>query len=440
MRELNIFNNNILVGHLRSKENSNDFTFIYAVSWIKSGFALTPSLPLTSEVNQVIARNFIENLLPEGSGLDEICNYFNISKSNKFGLIEAIGKETTGSLIFSTNKENNKYDTTFREITQQELSHRIEKRKSIPLSIWDNKPRLSIAGVQEKLLVSIINGKYGLADGDLSSTHILKFDKYDENLVLNEFISLKLAQAVGIKIPNIEIINFNSEQVLKVERFDRNIISDKFIERLHIVDMCQVNGVPVSYKYERPYGSNESTKDIRDGISFKKVFDATSFSKIPVLDKKKIIDWTIVNLCLGNCDAHGKNISFFVDKRGKLELTPFYDIVNIQMYKEKYSQELAMGIYDEFIIENIKAYDFIEFCENNNIKIKTFINRFIELSNKIIINLNNLDLKNYTKSKLMSCDMNNKKNDEFINRYKKDCINRINTLIENIKIINEITI
>ena len=426
MRKLNIFNNNILVGYLLSKENSNDFTFNYHNNWIINGFALSPSLPLNNVINQQIAKNFIENLLPEGNGLDEIVNYFNISKNNKFGLIKAIGEETTGSLVFSADDEINNIKTSFREIIPSELHERIKDRKDIPLSVWDNKPRLSIAGVQEKLVVSIINGKYGLGDGELASTHILKFEKYNENIVINEFISLKLAQSVGINIPNIEIIKFDEEQVLKVERFDRKIISNEKVERLYIIDMCQAIGTPVSYKYERPYGSNESTKDIRDGVSFKKVFNTTSFSKIPVMDKKKIIDWTIVNLCLGNCDAHGKNISFFVDKNGKLELTPFYDIVNIQLYKDKYAQELAMGFYDEFNIENLKAYDFIEFCEDNNIKSKTFRDRFLILSEKLTKYIDELNLKKF------NMDIDNNKNNRFLELYKIDCINRIALLTQNI--------
>lgn len=207
----------------------------YKETWIKDGFALSPSLPLDKDCDQQKAKNFIENLLPEGNGLDDLINYFNISRNNKFALIETIGSETTGSLVFTTNNAANDMKTSFREITQQELSKRIKDRKNRPLSIWDNKPRLSVAGVQEKLVVSIINGKYGLADGNLASTHILKFEKENENIVLNEFLSLKLAQYVGIDIPNIEILKFDGEQVLKVERFDRKIISDEKIERLQRV-------------------------------------------------------------------------------------------------------------------------------------------------------------------------------------------------------------
>ncbi|BEI22908.1 hypothetical protein KKIDH5335_12400 [Vibrio fluvialis] len=39
--------------------------------------------------------------------------------------------------------------------------------------------------------------------------------------------------------------------------------------------------------------------------------------------------WMLFNLATLNYDAHGKNISFFVTPKG-LELTPFYDLVNIE--------------------------------------------------------------------------------------------------------------
>ena len=426
MKSLNILHNNQLVGNLKLIDNSDEFVFAYDDTWIKNGFALAPSLPLNQIIDQKKARNFIENLLPEGQSLDELIYRFNLSKNNYYSIIEAIGSETTGALTFSANL-NNKELTSFREIPFEELSQRIANRRNTPLLVWDDKPRISIAGVQEKLVLCIIDNKYGLASGNLASTHILKFEKYEQDLVLNEFISLQLAKLSGLDIPNIEIIKFNDEQVLKVQRFDRKVISNTQVQRLHIIDMCQVQGVPVSFKYERPYGNNESTKDIRNGISFKNIFDSISFTKIPITQKKKIIDWVIVNLCLGNCDAHGKNISFFVQSNGKLELTPFYDIVNIQIYKDKYSTELAMGFYDEFDINNLKAYDFIEFCIENNINIKAFKERFFTISNKMLKNINSFDLKKF--------DLDDITNNNFLDNYKKDCVNRINKLINNIELI-----
>ncbi|TLS95156.1 hypothetical protein FE245_11460 [Aliarcobacter cibarius] len=153
---------------------------------------------------------------------------YHISKNNLFALIQLIGKDTTGALTF--NLEHNTFITSFREITISELSHRIKDRKNVPIAVWDGNVRLSVAGVQDKLPITILDNKFGFGEGELASTHILKFESNDDNLVLNEYLSLKLASIAGLKTPNIQIVNFEDEIVLQVERFDREMISKNIFE------------------------------------------------------------------------------------------------------------------------------------------------------------------------------------------------------------------
>jgi serine/threonine-protein kinase HipA len=61
-------------------------------------------------------------------------------------------------------------------------------------------------------------------------------------------------------------------------------------------------------------------------VSFLKLFAVQTSND--ELYRLKLLQWTTFNILTQNYDAHGKNISFFVSKRG-LELTPFYDLVNI---------------------------------------------------------------------------------------------------------------
>ena len=133
-----------------------------------------------------------------------------------------------GALTF--NIEHNTFITSFREITISELSHRIKDRKNVPIAVWDGNVRLSVAGVQDKLPITILDNKFGFGEGELASTHILKFESNDDNLVLNEYLSLKLASIAGLKTPNIQIVNFEDEIVLQVERFDREMISKNIFE------------------------------------------------------------------------------------------------------------------------------------------------------------------------------------------------------------------
>ncbi|MCK9162207.1 MAG: HipA domain-containing protein [Arcobacteraceae bacterium] len=414
--KLNIYFNSLFVGVLKYDINTEVFDLEYSKMWQETSFPISPKLDFSKNYTSKDIKNYIENLFPEGDGLDTFIQYIQISKSNKFSLLKAIGNETSGALSFISNDIKD-IKTTFREIPLEELKARVKNRDKTPIFIWDNKPRLSVAGVQEKLPICKINDIYGLADGDLASTHILKFEKSNYNLVLNKFLSLQLAKSVGLDIPNIDILEFDDELVLEVERFDRKYISDSKIEKLHIIDSCQALSLSPSFKYERNFGSQRDVKDIRQGVSFTKLKEILLQTKIPIISINKVLKWTIFNLIIGNSDAHGKNISFFVDSSG-ISIAPFYDILNILIYKGKFHTELAMAIDDEFIIEKISAYDIATFCYG--------LQTTPQIANKEFKNISKFILKTFDDSSLIErC----KRYDiDFINLYIKDVQKRIEYL------------
>jgi len=418
MEKLNIYFNTQKIGVLYFNSNTQEFKLEYLDQWKKKGFPLSPILGFDNNFTSHDIRNYIENLFPEGDGLEQLVSLFKISKSNKYALLEAIGKDTSGALSFVRDEISKK--SIFREISYEELSQRIKQRHEISIVIWDEKPRLSVAGVQEKLPVCKINGKYGLGDGTLSSTHILKFDNGNDNLVLNEYISLYLAKIAKLTIPNVEIIDFDGELVLEVERFDRIIRDDNHVDKVHVIDSCQALGVPPSFKYERNFGNQRDVKDVRQGVSLKKLnMLSKKYGQIPIIMKMKIIDWTIINLILGNSDAHGKNISFFMNKNG-LELTPFYDIVNISLYGGKYETTFAMAINDEFDVDKLAAFDVAIHCYEMGIAPKVFNDSFKRISNAI--------LKEFKVGEIVT--KISKYDSNFIVKYEKDIIKRIESLLK----------
>ena len=169
-----------MTGKLYLKLNRQDIGFIQH-DLKEDRFEITlndPSLKLSphlfSGADSSSVKYFLMNLLPEGVGLDKLSSMMHISKANVFGLINAIGTETTGAISFHSTPDEPE-ETSFREIPEQELIDRIQKRQQTPITVWDDKPRLSVAGVQEKLPVMITDeSKYGLGEGDFASTHILK--------------------------------------------------------------------------------------------------------------------------------------------------------------------------------------------------------------------------------------------------------------------------
>ncbi len=380
MDKINIFFKNDKVGYLYHKQEEDFYNLEYVKSWKEIGFPLSPTLSLDADsYDSLSIKNFISNLLPEGAPLKELTELYSISKQSKFKLLDKIGKEVSGAFSFTKESENIQ-ETSFREIKQDELVERIERRKEIPITIWDEKPRVSVAGVQDKLPVAIIDGVYGFGEGALASTHILKFG--EDKFVYNEYLSLKLAQSAGLLVNDSELITFGTEEVLQVKRFDRELVSSKKIERLHLLDGCQMLNLPPEFKYEKV----EVRAYEKVGVNLNKLFNLANITEVPILAKNEIIDWVCINLALANADAHGKNISFLVSKN-KIRLAPFYDIMNISLISDIYKDTLAMGIDEEFEILNIKAFDLKEFCNDNKISPKYFNERFITLSNKVLADL-----------------------------------------------------
>ena len=413
MNLLYIHYNKSLVGTISYEAFNKIYSLEYDEEWKKDGFEISPSLSFNNPNSDAVGK-FIENLLPEGSGLEELSVYFHISKSEKFSILKQIGLETTGALTFTDTKEFIP-NTSFEEISMEELEKRVTLRDVEPIHIWKGKPRLSVAGVQTKLPLTVLADKLGFGEGNICSTHILKFNRAGENVVSNEFISMKLALAIGYNVAQVACAEIANECVLFVTRFDREIISNELIERKHIIDSVQALGFPLSYKYERNLGIN--MPEYREGISFRKLFSLADKAIVPALFKEQVIKWSILNLILGNSDAHGKNISFFVHKEG-LEVAPFYDLVNVTMYQDKYEQDMAMAIEDVFEFDKLSEFAFREFFDENNISIEFYFNEFkssvIRLQ-RVFQDMRFLDDHNFVEN-----------NKDFILKYIENIKNRVN--------------
>ena len=133
------------------------------------------------------------------------------------------------------------------------------------------------------------------------------------------------------------------------------------VKRRHVIDGCQALNLSPDDKYERNFGSGQDVAHIRDGVSLVRLFKFAEQCLNPALVKQQMLDWVLFNLMIFNCDAHGKNISFFVGPAG-IDLAPFYDLVNIKMYPD-FDQEMAMGLGDEFDMSQVHAYQLADFAD-----------------------------------------------------------------------------
>jgi len=271
--KVNYGNNEI--GLLIQDKNSGLLKLIYNESWQQNSFAISPALPLNNNHSQASAYNFLDNLLPEGEARKFLALNLGTSEKNVYLQVRALGKDLSGAIRFSDKTPPESEQAEFRLITEDELSERLEKKEDLGLLFWDENPRLSVAGVQDKLNVFINpQGQMGFGDGSLCSTHILKFEKSNcQHLVLNEFFCMQLSKSVDLPTADVTLRRFGVHPSLIVTRFDRKFdASSQRVMRRHVIDGCQSLNLPRDYKYERNLGDGRDVQHIRDGASLEKLF------------------------------------------------------------------------------------------------------------------------------------------------------------------------
>ena len=305
-----------------------DPVLTYTDDWKASGFALSPALPLTGPADSRAVTAFFENMLPESRAFENLV------------------------LATKTADTSGEVREAIRPVTAAEISSRIEAPDTHPMDLWDNRPRVTVAGVQPKLNLLMTDGRYVLAEGStIASDRILKFEpKGSPFLAINEFLSLELARALGHPVAQARLFRMGEHRVLEGFRFDRKTelrAGKKRVWRRHVIDACQALGLTSAYKYERPFGDSRDVAAIRTGVSLVRLFSLVRFAD-PALRARtaaSLLDWLLFNTVIGNTDAHGKTFSFFVGKDG-LSDAPWYDLVSV-LQVDGVSHSLAMAAGDD---------------------------------------------------------------------------------------------
>jgi serine/threonine-protein kinase HipA len=174
---------------------------------------------------------------------------------------------------------------------------------------------------------------------------------------------MSLATRLKLSAAPVSIIRV-PDPVLVIGRFDRTRVPGG-VRRLHIIDVCQALNFPVSYKYERNFGSGRDVREIRDGVSFERLFSVVEHTVLKAATRQALVRWALFQFLIGNAGAHGKNVSFFCRPEG-LALAPYYDLVSVAQY-DGLDHELAMAYGDEFQLGAVRPYDWAEFAHRTAI-------------------------------------------------------------------------
>lgn len=301
---------------------------------------LSLAMPVSWDtVDPLIATPFFAGLLPEGDARTRLCEEFRLSTEDSFGLLAALGRESAGALVIVPAGERPPNDGApgVRPLSDAQLDAELSGLALTPLgvSVDDDEIRLSLAGVQAKLpLVKLGDGTLALPIKGHPSTHIAKPEREQERfpeLVANEAFCLAVATALAIPTALFEVIRPGTEPVLLVERYDR-MLRVGAVVRLHQEDACQALAVNPGFKYEVAGGPSLAAVARLIG----------EHSSQPAVDRMTLLRLTVVNAVLGNCDAHGKNLSFLHGPSG-VQLAPAYDIVSTAAYAHTDRMGMRIG-------------------------------------------------------------------------------------------------
>jgi serine/threonine-protein kinase HipA len=285
-------------------------------------------------------RPFVDGLLPEGEARRAVASDLGLSRDDAYGLIGALGRDCAGALVIQPADDPPPRRPTVRsaeELTEEEIAGLVANLRSAPLGVGAHV-RLSLAGVQEKLLLTrTAEGAWGRPVDGTPSTHILKPEivGYPQT-VENEAFCMRFARHLGLPVAPVDTTTVAGRRLIVIERYDRIVHADGSIDRLHQEDLCQAVGVLPEKKYEEDGGPSL----VRIAELLQLV--ATSASVDTLLAA------CTVNVLVGNGDAHGKNFSLLHDPAGTLSLAPLYDLMCTLFYGD---DRLAM------YVDNVRRTD-----------------------------------------------------------------------------------
>lgn len=329
MKELPIYYGEEAVATLM--QNEHGFCELhYEPTWQEKGFDISVTLPRVQQHHTGDAvRAFFENLLPEAAIRESLARHYGISGENVFGLLSHIGRDCAGAFSIGAPGGAGEYQL----LTTPELQSELDKLPQYPMAATRPGTSLSLAGAQHKLPIFHKDGAFFLPLRGAASNSIIKLPMGAfPHSVENEFFCMRLAQHVGLPVAGVNILSLPSGNVLVVDRYDREG-SSFHPRRLPQEDFCQMLGLSSAVKYE-----SEGGPSFADCAAIIRRYSFRSAKDLLLL-----VQWAAYNLCIGNNDAHAKNLSML--RQGEaLSLAPHYDLISTTFYGRRLQKKLAMRI------------------------------------------------------------------------------------------------
>lgn len=256
-----------------------------------------------------------------------------------------------------------------------------QQSEEVAEKFMENRKRISISGVQEKLSFLLEKKILRLTNEGEQGTYILKpiprdLKKIDQ-VPANEHLTMQIAKQVfGINTAECAMIFFkNGSPAYITKRFDIKEEGGKWGKEDFATLAGKTNdNAGANFKYEYSY---EET-----GLLIQKYVPAWR------VEIEKYFSLVVFNFLLSNGDAHLKNFSLLESSKGDYLLSPAYDLVNTKMHVDDSDFALNKGLFaDGFKSTEYKKsghpskIDFTEFAKRIGVtegRVEKILNPFLK--------------------------------------------------------------
>lgn len=227
----------------------------------------------------------------------------------------------------------------------------------------DNRKRISISGVQEKVSLILEKNKLRLTEEGEQGTYILKPIPRDLKKVrqvpANEHLTMQIARQVyGINTAENGLIFFKDGSPAYItKRFDVRDDNSKWGKE----DFASLAGKT----------SENSGANFKCEYSYEKLAQLIrKYVPASVIEMEKFFSLVVFNYLFSNGDAHLKNFSLSQTSAGDYILSPAYDLINTRIHVDDTDFALDEGLFiDDYMSEHMQANgktgleDFREFAK-----------------------------------------------------------------------------
>lgn len=337
------------VGLLQSRDNTNWFEAF-------DSYWGLPRRPVLGQVFEDRARDWrpsthvalphwFSHLLPEGRLRQAVASAAGISESTELQLLATLGSEDLPGAIRVVPWD-------------RELGSEVPEPVLEEGSAAETNPvlKFSLAGLQMKFSIHKNDRGLTVPVHGTAGNMILKLPDARlgfEGVPEAEFAAMSFARAAGVRTPNIELVNADEVEGLgrwgqapsgfsfAVARFDR--LEDG--RRIHAEEFAQILNIPAGREHAKYTHTNfEAVANVSARLA-------------GVESVAEVIDRIVLNVLVGNGDAHLKNWAMFYEDGMNPALSPAYDIVPTVLYVDNDNLGLNLNGSKRFDAVTAKSFD-----------------------------------------------------------------------------------